>query len=93
VEVLSVRLDISEKYHYFDKNETKWVYSYQKIGEVEGWFAWMTRPGEKEMCIGRIAESEVLDKISHNLPLTQDDLIDLELWIKSGGLDIQPKEK
>jgi hypothetical protein len=89
---MSMRLDISERYRYFDKNEILWVYSYQHIGDVEGWFAWVTKPGEKEICIGRVPESEVVNRIESNRPLTQDDLIDLELWIKSGGLDIQPKE-
>ena len=89
-----MRLDIAEKYQYIDENEVKWVYSYQKLGDDEGWFVWMTRPGMLEICIGRADEAEVLKKITEHPPLTQDDLIDLELWIKSGGLDqYQPRKE
>lgn len=85
-------LDASETYRYFDKNEIQWEYIYDKIGEDEGWWAWMTRPGGTEICIGRVPEEEVIKKMESNHPLTQDDLIDLELWIKSGGLDqYQPR--
>lgn len=86
-EVESMHLDLTEKYQYIDENEIRWVFSYQHLGDDEGWFAWMTRPGQIEICVGRVLASEVIERITKNPPLTQDDLIDLELWIKSGGLD------
>lgn len=89
-----MRLDVTEKYHYIDKNETKWVYSYQKFGDDEGWFVFQTRPGYPEICIGRVTEDEVEEKVMENPPLTQDDLIDLMLWMNSGGLDeYQPRKE
>ena len=92
--VLAMRLNISEKYQYFDKNEVKWVFSYQKLGDDEGWFVWMTRPGQPEFCVGRLDEREVVEKLAENPALTSDDFIDLELWLKHGGLDVyQPRKK
>lgn len=79
-------LDTSERYHYIDKNEVQWAFVFAKVGDDEGWWTWMTRPGGLEVCIGRLSEEEVRERIESNPPLTQDDLIDLELWINSGGL-------
>ena len=87
-------LDTSKRYGYYDKKEVKWAFTYQDIANDEGWFAWMTRPGQVEICIGRVSEEEVIKRLEENPPLTQDDLIDLELWINHGGLDkYKPKEK
>lgn len=89
-----MRLDVTEKYSYIDENEVKWVYSYQHLGDDEGWFVWMTRPGRVEICVGQVEEGDVIEKMTKNPPLNQDDFIDLELWIKSGGLDqYQPREE
>lgn len=92
-EVISIELDISEKYHYFDKEETKWEFSYQTVAGVKGWYVWMTRPGQPAFCAGLVTEDEIEERIMDNPPLTQDDLIDLELWMNSGGLDVKPKGK
>ena len=92
--VVTMGLDIATKYGYLDKNEVQWVYTYQKLGDDEGWFAWVTRPGQKEFCIGRITEKEILEKLTNNPPpLDQDDLIDLELWIDHGGLELYSPKK
>jgi hypothetical protein len=65
------------------------------IGEEEGWFVTMIHPGSKPMCIGRLPEKEVIEKLAENVPLTKDDLIDLELWMKYhfGVDEFKPKEK
>lgn len=89
-----MRLNISEKYCYIDKDEVQWTFSYQSLDDDEGWFAWITRPGQVEFCVGKVSEQELIDRIERNPPLTSDDLIDLELWMKSGGLDqYQPKKE
>ncbi len=80
-------LDISLRYGFTDKFETHWRFSFEKLGGAQGWFAWVTKPGQHEICIGRIAEEDLNKKLQEiPTPLTQDDLIDLELWMKSGGL-------
>ncbi len=77
------KLDIGQRYGFRDKNEVTWGFIYKVIGDDEGWFTFMQRPdSEKAMCIGRLPEAEVMKLIAENPPLTQDDLIDLELWIK-----------
>lgn len=88
-------LDISQRYSYVDKEERVWRFSFERLGDDEGWFAWLTRPGTKEICIGRISESELSKMLKENPPpLTQDDFIDLELWFMHGGLEVyQPKPK
>lgn len=80
-------LDVSKRYSYYDRNEVKWLFTYQDIANDEGWFVWMTRPGQIEICVGRTTEEEIVEKLKQNPPLTQDDLIDLELWMNHGGLD------
>lgn len=92
--VTTMILDTANRYHYIDKNEIQWEYVYEKLGDDEGWWAWMTRPGGAEICIGRVSQEEIVERLKDNPPLTQDDYIDLELWIKSGGLDeYQPRKE
>lgn len=87
-----MELDVSKRYSYIDKKEVKWVFTYQTIATDEGWFVWRTAPGQIEICIGKTTEEEVAKAIAENPPLTQDDLIDLELWMIHGGLETyQPR--
>ena len=91
---VAMDLDISRRYEYYDKKEIKWAFTYQHIANDEGWYVWMTRPGQIEVCIGRTTEEEIVKKLEENPPLTQDDLIDLELWMSHGGLDkYQPRKE
>lgn len=80
-------LDISTSYHYYDKKEIKWSFRYQQLANDEGWFVWMTKPGQIEICIGRTTEDEIIQKLKENPPLTIDDRIDLGLWLEHDGLD------
>lgn len=85
-------LDTEKRYYYYDRNEVKWVFTYQDIANDQGWYVWTTRPGQIEICIGRMEEEEIIERLDANPPLTQDDLIDLELWMSHGGLDqYQPR--
>lgn len=90
------RLDIEQRYSFRDKNEITWSFIYRIVSDEEGWFAFMQRPGaEKTMCIGMLPEAKVIELIAENPPLAQDDLIDLELWMKHHfQIDAyKPKEK
>jgi hypothetical protein len=93
--MIMARLDIEQRYGFRDKNEVTWGFIYRIIGDEEGWFAFMQHPGsEKAMCIGILPEAEVKKLITENPPLTEDDLIDLEMWMLRGGLDAYaPREK
>lgn len=88
-------LDITQQYGYRDRSEIAWRFSWENVGDEQGWFVFMTRPGdERALCIGRVPEDEVVKKLKENPPLQKDDLIDLELWMAHGGLDqFKPKEK
>lgn len=87
-------LDVSKKYSYYDKKETRWTFTYQDIANDEGWYAWITKPGQIEICIGRVSEEEVIKNLEANPPLNQDDEIDLHLWMDHGGLDkYQPRKE
>ena len=88
-------LDISQRYSYIDKEERMWRFSFESLGDDRGWFAWLTRPGYKEVCVGRISEQELAKALKEAPPpLGQDDLIDLELWLQHDGLDeYKPKVK
>jgi hypothetical protein len=90
-----VKLDIKQIYEYQDENETFWRFSFEQIADEEGWWVWIRRPENKAFyCIGKFSEQEVLHRVEMAAkPLTQDDLIDLELWLAHGGLDkYKPKK-
>ena len=88
------KLDIEQHYGFRDKSEVAWSFVFTKIGDEEGWFAFMQRPGaEKAMCIGRLSEAEIVKMIAENPALTQDDLIDFGLWVNHGGLDVYAPKK
>jgi hypothetical protein len=90
------KLDIEQHYGFRDKSETTWGFAFKKIEDEEGWFAFTQRPGvEKAICIGRLPEREVVKKLAENPLLTQDDLIDLELWMAHHFQidEFKPKEK
>lgn len=94
--VTMTTLDISQQYGFRDKSEITWGFSFRKIDNEEGWFVTMQRPGaENAICIGMLPEAEVVQRLAENPPLTQDDLIDLELWIKHHFQvdEFKPKEK
>lgn len=93
--VINGVLDISQRYTYTDKEERTWRFSFERLGGDEGWFAWLTRPGQKEICIGKISDQDLAKALKENPPpLDQGDLIDLELWLIHDGLDAyQPKVK
>src|SRR3979490_654441 len=91
-----VKLDIEQRYGFGDKSEVAWGFIFTKIGEEEGWFAFMQRPGiEKAICVGRLPEAEIIKLLKENPLLTQDDLIDLELWMAHHFQvdEFKPKEK
>jgi hypothetical protein len=91
---VAMYLDVSKRYSYIDKNEVQWAFTYQDLATDKGWYVWRTMPGQTEVCIGRIDEAEIVYRLGTNPPLTQDDLIDLELWLSHGGLDTyQPRKK
>src|SRR5712692_1206648 len=86
---LASKLDPRHKFGGQDKNETWWRFAWESIDAVVGWFAWRKVPGATEyLCIGPILESEIL-KILKTIPnkLSEDDLLDLELWLNRGGLE------
>lgn len=86
---VAAHLDITKRFEFQDKSETFWRFDYETIAGEEGWYAWTRRANSEEyFCIGRISETELIKRLKVVPPaLTQDDLIDLELWMKSGGLD------
>src|SRR6266852_529133 len=87
-------LDKGKSYGYQDKSETFWKFHYDKIGDVEGWWIFVTRPGDQMLCVGRTTEEEILQTLKGvPPPLTQDDLIDLELWLEHNGLEEFKKVK
>ena len=91
-----MKLDIQMKYEYQDAFEVFWKFVFDKIGEEEGWWAWVKRPENKEyFCVGLISEQELIKRLEATpKPLTPDDLIDLELWLQHGGLDqYKPKKR
>lgn len=91
-----MRPEISTTYEYQDALEIFWRFSYEKIGDEEGWFAWIRRPeNEDYFCVGKISEKDLIKRLESTPgPLTQDDLIDLQLWLQHGGMDkYQPKKK
>lgn len=90
-----MKLDIKRTYEFQDANETFWKFSFEQIGDEEGWWAWMRRPENKAYyCIGKFSEQDVIERVeSTPQPLNQDDLIDLELWLAHGGLDAYKPKK
>lgn len=89
-------LDITQRFEFSDKAETFWRFGYETIAGEEGWFAWTRRANSEEyFCIGRISEVELIKRLETIPPaLTQDDFIDLELWMKTGGLaQYAPKKR
>lgn len=84
-----MRLDITKHYEYQDKSENFWRFTFESIAGEEGWFAWIRRPNSEEyFCVGKILPSDLIRRLEEiPPPLSTDDLIDLELWIKNGGLD------
>lgn len=86
-------LDKGTKYSYFDKSETYWKFSYEVMGDDKGWFAFRALPGERLLAVGRITELEIEKLLQSNRPLEKDDLIDLELWMVHGGLEVPKKSK
>ncbi len=90
-----MKLDISKKYEYQDKSEYFWKFTFESIAGEEGWFAWIRRPDSEDyFCIGKIAEQDIVKRFEENPPpLTQEDLIDLELWMSHGGLQAYSPRK
>ena|ERR1700688_3286778 len=82
-----MKLAREEKYQYQDTSEILWKFSYERIADEEGWFAWVKRPENKDFfCVGKIPEQEIIKRLEASpAPLNQDDLIDLELWLSHGG--------
>lgn len=93
---VAAHLDINQRFEFSDKSETFWRFDYETIAGEEGWYAWTRRADSEEyFCIGRISEVELIRRLETILPaLDQDDFIDLQLWMKSGGLDqYTPKKR
>lgn len=89
-------LDITLRFEFQDRSETFWRFDYETIAGEEGWFAWTRRAtSEDYFCVGRISEVELMKRLEGVPPaLTQDDYIDLELWMKTGGLEqYAPKKR
>lgn len=81
------------RYIFRDEYETRWMFQFEKVGDLEGWFVFKQNPGDpKFFCKGTATEGEVEKVIiAQPKPLTDDDLIDLQVWMKDTRLD-QPKE-
>lgn len=61
---------------------------------IEGWWAWRKKPGLDWECLGSIAEAEILKRLEeHRKPLTDDDRIDLHLWLANEGWAVLAQEK
>ena len=90
-----MRLDITRRYEFQDSQEVSWRFSFDEIGGEEGWWAWVKRPEASSFfCVGKISDQDLIKKLESAPPLTQDDLIDLEMWLTHNGLDkYKPKQR
>lgn len=89
------KLDIHKKYEFRDRSENFWRFTFESIAGEEGWFAWVRRANSEEyFCVGKIPEPQLIEKLTSNPnPLTEDDYIDLELWMKRSGFIEYPKRR
>lgn len=87
--------EIGAIYEYQDSSEVFWKFSFERIGDEEGWFAWVKRPENADFfCVGKINERDMVKRLeSSPAPLNQDDFIDLMRWLNHGGMDkYKPKK-
>lgn len=81
-------LQRERKYSFRDEYEFVWRFAWGAANGEEGWWGWRKKVNEDEWkCLGIFAESEVLYRLEkHHSPLTDDDRLDLHLWLEHDGL-------
>lgn len=82
-------LDRNRRYRTKDRTETWWTFVFEKVDNHEGWQAYRRAPKDSfYLGQGFWKESDVHRWLTdHALRMTEDDMIDSIVWLRSGGLE------
>ena len=83
-------LNPNQQYKLRDSSEVCWKFVYEAIAGRLGWWGWYKAPGmSKYLCMGVYSAEDVERRVGeHALRLTDDDRIDLHLFLKNWNLPL-----